>query len=244
MTSRLRLYRDLAKYYDAIYEWKNYPAEVRRLEQIARRYGRSGGTSWLDVACGTGKHLELLRRRHDCMGVDESPEMLRLASRRLPGLRLVRGDMRSFCLHRGFDVVSCLFSAVGHLTTEHDLRRAFENFSRHLRPGGVAIVEPWIAPSNFHAGHVDVRTYESPKATLVRCAYSRRHGNLSIIHYSYLVGVPGRGIGFFEETDRGLMVAPHRLQKLMRGAGLVPRVLSHGFTSDRGLLVGVKEAER
>ena len=240
MTQGLHLYRDLAKYYDIQYSWKDYRAEVRKLEQIVRQYGRSGGRSWLDVACGTGKHLELLRRRYDCVGVDASAEMLRVARRRLPGVRLVQADMRSFSLGRQFDVVSCMFSAIGHLTSERDLARAFARFAGHLKPGGVAIVEPWILPSRAKPGHVHLRTYESPEVTLVRMAYSRIRGRHTIIRYYHLIGIPRRGIQFLEEVDRGLMADPAGLQRLMRRAGLVPHFLLRGFTRDRGLLLGVK----
>jgi len=194
MTQGLHLFRDLAKYYDIQYSWKDYRAETKRLEAIARRYGRSGGRDWLDVACGTGRHLEYLRQRYDCMGVDASSEMLRVARRRLPGVRLVRGDMRTFSLGRRFDVVSCLFSAVGLLTNERDLKRSFARFADHLKPGGVVIVEPWILPSRAKAGHVHLRTSETPEATLVRLAYSEVRGRWTVIRYYHLIGIPGRGV--------------------------------------------------
>jgi len=138
----LSQFHGLAKYYDAINDWKDYRRETERLETIARSFGRPGRTAWLDVACGTGRHLEFLRRRHTTVGVDGSREMLRIARRRLPGVPLVLADMHTFRLKRRFDVVSCLFSAIGHLRTKEDVRTTFANFARHLNPGGVAIVEP------------------------------------------------------------------------------------------------------
>ena len=240
MASAPRMFGDLAPYYDLQYSAKDYGGEVRQLEALARRYGRSDGTSWLDVACGTGRHLEFLRRRHACVGVDVSPEMLRIARRRLPGIRLVRGDMRTFRLGHQFDVVSCLFSAVGHLGTEPDLAAAFANFARHLRPGGVAIVEPWILPSRAQSGRLHLLTYQDPTITLVRLAQSQVRGRHTLIQYRYLIGETGVGIRYLAETDRGLMVGPPGLTRLMRRAGLRPHFLTHGFTSDRGLLLGVK----
>ena len=240
MTQRLHLYRELARYYDALNPRKDYGKEVLILERIARRYGRSGGSSWLDVACGTGKHLEQLRRRHECAGVDSSREMLRIARRRLPGVRLRRADMRTFRLGRQFDAVSCLFSAIGHLTTERDLLRTFARLRDHLKPGGVAIVEPWIHPSQAKPGSVHLRTYEDASATVVRLAYSKVQGPLTVIRYSYLIGIPGHGVRHLEETDRGLMVTPARLKELMRTVGLSARFLFRGSPSGRGLLVGVR----
>jgi ubiquinone/menaquinone biosynthesis C-methylase UbiE len=234
----------LARYYDALNGWKSYRGESELLERIARRYGRSRPTTWLDVACGTGRHLEYLQRAHRVMGLDASPEMLRIARRRLPGVPLVRGDMRSFRLRRRFDVVSCLFSAIGHLSSPGDVRSTFENFARHLNPGGIAIVEPWLAPSAFRASSVHVRMHEGPEGTVVRLAYSSRRGRRSVVHYHFLVGEPGRGVAYFEEDDVGLLLSRDELVKLMREAGLRPRFLARGLLPGRGLLVGVQMARR
>jgi SAM-dependent methyltransferase len=233
-------YRELAKYYDPLNDWKDYRREARRLESIARRFGRPGRTAWLDVACGTGRHLELLRRTHPVVGVDGSADMLRIARKRLPGVRLVLADMRTFDLGRQFDVVSCLFSAIGHLDTKDDVQKAFANMAQHTRPGGVVIVEPWIPPSAFHAGSIHMRTHVDPSLTVARCAFSARRGIRSVIHYHYLVGEPGRGVRYFEVTDVGLLLSPKELLRLLRSAGLAPRFLAHGLMPGRGLLVGVK----
>ena len=238
--SGLSQFHELAEYYDAINARKDYHGESERLETIARRFGRPGRTTWLDVACGTGRHLEFLNRRHSTVGVDGSREMLRIARRRLPRVRLVLGDMRAFRLNRRFDVVSCLFSAIGHLRTKGDVRTAFANFARHLNPGGVAIVEPWIEPSAWRPGMIHLRTYEGPAVTVVRCASSSRRGNRSMIHYHFLIGKPGREIRHYEVTDVGLLLSRDELLELMRSAGLQPRFLARGLTPGRGLLVGVK----
>jgi len=233
-------FQELAEYYDAINDWKDYRGECERLEAIARRFGRPGRTTWLDVACGTGRHLEFLRRRHLTVGLDGSRSMLRVARRRLPGVQLLVGDMRTFHLNRRFDVVSCLFSAIGHLETREDIRTAFANFARHLNPGGVTLVEPWLDPSEFRPRRIHLRTHESPGITIVRLASSSARGNRSTIRYHFLIGEPGRRIRHFEETDAKLLLSHQELLDLMRSAGLRPRFLGRGLSPGRGLLVGSK----
>jgi len=235
-------FHQLAEYYDALNDHKDYRAETRRLEAIARKLGPTGRTSWLDVACGTGRHLAFLKRRHAVEGVDASPEMLRIARRRVPGVRLRRGDMRTFDLHRRFDVVSCLFSAIGHLRTKADVRTAYANFARHLRDGGVLIVEPWIQPSAFRTGMLHLRTHERPDLAIVRLAFSARRGNRSMIHYHFLIGEPGRGVRHFAHVSEGLLLSPEEHFELMRSAGLSRVSLDPGFLRDRGLLVAVRTA--
>ncbi len=237
-------FHHFARFYDAINDWKDYRVESERLETIARRFGRSGRTTWLDVACGTGKHLEYLSRSHLAMGVDASREMLRVARRRLPGTRLVLGDMRTFRLKKQFDVVSCLFSAIGHLKTKADVQATYANFARHLKPGGVAIVEPWIERASFRPGYIHLRTHQSPAVTIARVASSSLQGSRSLIHYHFLIGEPGHDIRYYEETDVGLLLSRDEQLRLMSSAGFRPRFLSRGFTPGRGLLVGVKTGAR
>lgn len=234
------MFHRLAPYYDDLVGSKDYRSESRALESLARRLLRSRGRRWLDVGCGTGRHLSFLRRHFAVTGVDASREMLRVARGRLPGTRLVLGDMRSFRLGSTFDVVSCLFSAIGHLRSERDVAAAFANFARHLAPGGVAIVEPWIDPEEFRAGYVHLLTHRSPSVTVARMASSSRRGRRSTVRYHYLIGRTGHGVEHFEEVALGLLLPRGRLLELLADAGLTARFLSRGLASGRGLLLGLK----
>ncbi len=235
------MFHELASYYDDLVGHKDYRAEARTLASIAGRYGRSGGRAWLDVACGTGRHLRDLRRQFAVSGLDVSRAMLRVARRRLPGVPLTLGDMRSFRLEERFDVVSCLFSAISHLGSERDLATTVSNFARHLKPGGLVIIEPWIDPSEFRSGYVHLLTHQTPSVAVARMAGSSRRGRHSWVHYHYLIGETGRPVRHFEEVMVGLLVPRRRLLGLMAGAGLKTHFLEGGLTAGRGLFVGRKE---
>lgn len=235
------MFHELAPYYDALVGAKEYGRESRHLERLARRLGRSRGRCWLDVGCGTGQHLSFLQRHYTVTGLDASREMLRVARRRLPGVRLVLGDMREFHLDRTFDVVSCLYSAIGHLSSEREIATAFANFARHLAPGGVALVEPWIEPVDFRAGSVHLLSRTTPSVSVARMAYSARRGARSRVQYHYLIGKTGAGVRHFQEVVTGLLVPRDRLLRSLEHAGLRARFLPKGLTAGRGLLVGLKE---
>jgi malonyl-CoA O-methyltransferase len=98
------------------------------------------GKTALDVACGTGRYLEILRARGAArtVGVDLSPEMLREAR----GLgALVRGDLRALpIVSARFDVVTAGL-AVGYVDA---LAAVIAEMARVLCPGGVLVY------SDFH----------------------------------------------------------------------------------------------
>jgi ubiquinone/menaquinone biosynthesis C-methylase UbiE len=240
------MYRDLAAYYDRIYAGKDYRAETARAAALARRFARSTGHRWLDVACGTGRHLELLQSRYDVTGVDLSRPMLREARRRLPGVRLIVGDMRTLDLGERFDVVSCLFSAIGYLRTEPELRDAFRSFRRHLLPGGVVLIVPWISPSEFHPGHVSLDTYEDASTKIARAGFSERRGEISRITFDYLIGEAIRGFRRIHEVEELRLTSPARLRRLLARSGLRTRWVppDRRLPGDRGWLVGVAPTER
>src|SRR5262245_14866436 len=97
-------------FYDAL--GKDYPAEARVALRLARRATGRRPQSLLDVACGTGRHLETFAARVPrCVGADLDPAMLTIARRRCPGVRFAQADMATLALGQCFDVVVCLFSA-------------------------------------------------------------------------------------------------------------------------------------
>ena len=51
------LYKELAKYYDLIYSFKDYKKESEILVKLIRKYKQSDDKSLLDVGCGTNNQV-------------------------------------------------------------------------------------------------------------------------------------------------------------------------------------------
>lgn len=192
---------DLASVYDALYAQsdKDYAAEADKLRERIRRYRPSDGTAWLDVACGTGRHLAHLKREFDAVGVDIDDGMLDVARERCPDVPFHRGDMVDFSLDRRFDVVTCLFSAIGYARTVDRLRDAVATMARHLRSGGLLIVEPWILPEDWEDHHVGALFVDEPDLKIARINHSQRRDRISILDFQYLIGTPN---GVEHATER------------------------------------------
>jgi SAM-dependent methyltransferase len=232
-------YALVAEVYDAVYAWKDYRLEARRVRDLVRRFGPKNARTLLDVGCGTGAHLAELARWFDVVGLDSSPEMLRIARRRLPAVPLREGRMESFRLGRRFDVITCLFSAIGYVRTERKLRQTLRNLARHLAPGGVAIVEPWFTPRQYRTGTFHLAVAGTPDRPIARMNSSQRRGALSVMDMHYVVGDRGRVRHWVERHEMGLFSSAE-MRRAFTQAGLRVRQLPSGFSTHRGLYVGVR----
>ncbi|HYW10634.1 MAG TPA: class I SAM-dependent methyltransferase [Longimicrobium sp.] len=169
--------------------------------------------------------------------MDLEEQLLGIARERYPEAAFTRGDMTEFYLGRHFDAVTCLFSAIGYVRTEDGLRRTIANFARHLRPGGVAVVEPWLSPDGFVPGmmpRLDVS--ESAGLTVARMVHTEREGDLSAIVFVHMVGYPG-GIDHWEDRHLLGLFTHQQMLDAFAAAGLeVVEHDPHGLIG-RGLYV-------
>jgi len=234
------LYGALARYYDQIYHWKDYRKEARKIKKIIQRYKRSPGNSLLDVACGTGEHIRYLRDDFSCVGVDVSEQMLAVARRKLRGVEFVRGSMVDFELGRRFDVVLCLFSSIGHLKTRKEVGRAISNFGKHMKKGGVLIIEPWIRKSEWKDKTVHTQAYDSDSLKISRVNFGRAEGDFSILDERYLIAEKGRGIAYVRERVKMRFFELGPTLEAMRRAGLNAKFTEDSLMPGRGLLIATK----
>jgi len=207
-----------ARLYDAVYaSIRDYPREAAELDRLIQER-QPGARTLLDVACGTGAHLEHLTG-YKVEGLDLDPEMLGVARERLPNVPLHEGDVADFDLGKRFDAVVCMFSSIGYVRTEERLRSAVASMARHLEPGGVLVVEPWLSPEAWVDRHVGAVFVDEPELKIARMNVGEREGNLSIFEFEYLVGTPNGLERFNERHELGLFTVEQYLEAF-RAAGL------------------------
>jgi ubiquinone/menaquinone biosynthesis C-methylase UbiE len=225
-----------ARYYDKIYSFKDYRAEVQYLTAVIDQNLRSGGDRLLDVACGTGRHIEHLKKRFAVEGLDISEELLELARQQNPDVLFHQADMVHFELARQFDVVTCLFSSIGYVRTAENLRQAINCMAQHVVPGGVVLIEPWFTPDTWHPGTVHAVLIDEPELKIARVNTSFSRGRLSYFDLHYLIGTPQGTEHFVERHELGLFDRDE-MTAAFEAAGLQVRYDEEGLTG-RGLYIG------
>ncbi|HJU09740.1 MAG TPA: class I SAM-dependent methyltransferase, partial [Candidatus Binataceae bacterium] len=192
-----------AELYDAIYHFKNYQRESERLRDLI--VGMTpGARTLLDVACGTGEHAKFLRQYFAVDGVDVNEHYLEAARTKNPSGKFYEADMTDFDLGARYDVVTCLFSAIGYVKTTALAERAIAAMARHVGQRGVLILEPWFPPDHWKPGMITINTGETKDGLVCRMALSRLQDNVSVMSLHYLHGTK-RGVHYYtEQLELGL----------------------------------------
>lgn len=133
----MRFYQILAAYYDTIFPFSG-SKEQFFLDLIANKPSSSA----LDLGCATGALVGLLTRLNwTAVGVDLSPDLIRLARQQHPGTFL-QEDMLGFLerSEKEYELIVCIGNTLPHLPKEN-LKLFLTLATKHLNPGGKLILQ-------------------------------------------------------------------------------------------------------
>ena len=153
----MRIYSDLAPWFHLLTHPSDYGEEAMFITQVVETTVEGSAVTLLELGSGGGNNASHLKRRFACTLTDLSPDMLALSRGLNPECEHIEGDMRTLRLDRMFDAV-LVHDAVMYMTSEEDLRATIETVAAHLRPGGIALLEPdttrdMFRPRTRHGGH-------------------------------------------------------------------------------------------
>ena len=125
--------------YLELYSHRDRSEAERQADFVEKHLGCLGPHAVLDLACGAGRHTDVLRDRgYRVLGVDLSITLL--AQR--PDLPRVAGDMRELPFAGGaFDWVLNFFTSFGYFEEERENFRVLEEIVRVLSPGGCFLID-------------------------------------------------------------------------------------------------------
>ena len=240
MTKQL-LHNNLAKYYDRVYSFKDYLDEAVRLQNLIIKYLESEGNSLLDVACGTGLHLKNLKGDFSCTGVDISKSMLKIARKNAKGATFKEADMKTLRLGKQFDVIICLLSSIGYVKTAASLEKTIRNFSKHLKKGGLALIEPSHAKSVYVNGEPRITTFNGKDAKIARVNFTKFRQATAVLNMHILIADRGKDAKYFVDRHELGVFGINNTLRIMKAAGLKSKYLKNGLMPGRELFVGIKK---
>lgn len=224
-----------AKLYDLAYSSKNYQDEADRIREYIKKLSPTA-KSVLDVACGTGKHIQHLSSDYDVDGLDIDSSYIQAAQQRNPGSTFWCADMRSFDFQKKYDVVMCLFSAIAYVTEYFELVETINCMKNHLQPDGYLIIEPWFTPKSWQRGFISVVQGKEEGVFVSRMSHSETKGRLSILNFEYLIGTE-EGIEHRSEKHQLALYSQEEMVQAFTDAGIRVEYDPVGITG-RGIYLG------
>lgn len=222
-----------ARWYDALYADKPYAAEAAFVDALV---GARGGRL-LDVACGTGRHAAAFAALgYDVTGTDLNDGLLEHARAAVPQARFVAADMRELALGETFDVVTCLFDAIGYPLTNDGVSASLRSVAAHLRPGGRCVIEFLHAPAMLRGARpVGVRRIALGGGDmLVRVAETTLDDAAQTMRVAYEL-IELRADGRYErssEVQDNRFFGVEEMRALLAGAGLRTEAMVAAYADD------------
>lgn len=141
-----------AAFYDLLYKDKNYKAESEYIDTLIDKFlnRKKQNIALLDLACGTGRHLQELYRKGyaSLSGSDISKSMIDIAK-----ANAAKGNVNidfynysfqtSNNIKKKVDVVISMFSAVNYITSYEDQCLTLKNVYSLLNNDGLFIFDFW-----------------------------------------------------------------------------------------------------
>jgi SAM-dependent methyltransferase len=156
------LYNDQALLYDKLYSYKDYAGEAAFIKSLCNT--RSAlKPKMLDLACGTGSHLQYFEKWFQTTAVDLNPGVVKIASKRCKNTSFVISDLASLDfsqLGSDYMLITCLFSSIQYITNPSDVATVFKQVHKLLRKNGKLVFDLRYAKEHWQPGHTVTSTYK------------------------------------------------------------------------------------
>ncbi len=121
------------------------------IQTILDNAGICPGIHVLDVACGTGVLFSDYAKREvaSVTGIDISPEMVKIARQKFPGVTVLCGDVEEAAFDRQFDAVM-VYNAFPHFP---EPARLVQTLAKHLKSGGILSIAHSMSRSALTEHH-------------------------------------------------------------------------------------------
>ncbi len=147
--------KDVISFFDKCAPW--WDADIIRNEpviaQILDNAQIRPGIRVLDVACGTGVLFPdyLARGVEDLTGIDIAPEMVKLAQRKFPQVRVICADVENTEFTEAFDVIM-VYNAFPHFP---EPARLIAHLASLVKPGGRLSIAHGMSRHALQHHHAD-----------------------------------------------------------------------------------------
>ncbi len=219
-------FKNYAKYYDLLYQNKDYNAEsayiIDKITALTREREREVKTI-LELGCGTGKHARILQDKgYVVYGVDLSKNMIKLAKQN--GVDCEVADIRTYRQENKFDCCISLFHIASYQNSDEDIEDYFKTAAFHLKDGGFFIFDIWYKPAVLHQlPEKRVKMMQNDEIKIIRHCNPEHLLEKSIVKVNYDIQIMDRNGKICEsiqETHSMRYFSSQEIRKFAKKAGI------------------------
>lgn len=190
----------LAKYYDLIYNDKDYESEVAFLEEIFEAALKP--KKILEIGCGTGNYTKILiDRGYDVTALDLSESMLKTAKEKCT-CKFIKGNITDVSINDRFDACIAMFAVMGYVTENSEIIKALKNIHKHLKEDGLFVFDVWNGLAVLRLlPELRIKVVENDEVKLLRIANPKLKSFDHICEVTYKLLTLNKSNSKFSEID-------------------------------------------
>lgn len=124
----------------AICQEPNSKKDVLFIIKLFKKYGEI--KSVLDVGCGIGSHVKnLYDKGYLVEGVEADPAKVKFSKEKYPDLKFTTQFMQTLNMNKKYDAIICIHNIIAFNKSNEEVFRTFNNFNKHLKKGGLVLVQ-------------------------------------------------------------------------------------------------------
>ena len=171
------VFEKYAKYYDLLYQDKDYKAESNYISSLIKKH-HPETKKILEFGSGSGIHGRLLGDLgYQVTGIERSQQMIDLGNQKAKlvettsNFSCLLGDCTETFIGNDFDAVISLFHVISYQTTDESITAMLNNASKQLKSGGIFIFDYWYSPAVWnYRPTLRVKKVENSELKITRIA--------------------------------------------------------------------------
>lgn len=230
MSKAGNLYADLSAYYDQFCAEVDYAEQCAFAERAFKLFALSPARDYLDLACGTGPHLQQMQvRGFTATGIDNSVAMLKLAALRCPTATLQLCDLAEFGQVAEFDLLTCFLYSLHYSHPLSALAQTLQRAWQALKPGGVFIFNAVDARGISNAAGIVTQLIDGAAKLSFRSGwYYRGEGEVLDLRLT-LTRETAEGPRHWHDHHTMTAVTLPELNSMLEDIGFIVTMLEHDY---------------
>jgi SAM-dependent methyltransferase len=187
MQQSKKIFDAYSKYYNLIYQNKNYKTEVDYIHKLISKFNYSN-KNILELGSGTGGHANFfVDKGYTVHGIEKSKSMIANCKKK-GGFTFQYGDACKIKLKKKYDIILSLFHVFSYQINKDNINNFFKNAQYHLKPNGLFGFDFWYTNAvNAQKPQTKLIEIKKKNFKLIRLAEPLKDNSKNTVSINYTI---------------------------------------------------------